>query len=208
MGKRTFVLLHLIFALGLVSLVGLFPRTGNASGTTASPMPPTTTITPAAQEVYTGNIIYIGGSRGTATGTFTLTIDSYTPDNEVLRLTTILKDGKQNALLDAIDKRKLGRFQIDSNIGQDINAVWVSRGEEGERKVTALAQRWIGFFEARRGSRSLDYPFMYIDLYTDESGKGEGSLIPAAKVRYIGDRTIEVENFAIYPARLTNIRRR
>jgi hypothetical protein len=197
--KKTLLLAPLMLALGSVSLVGLFPQSGNASNT------PSATI---AEEVYTGNLVYVGGSRGTVTGTFTMRITSYTPDDEVLRLTRLLQDSKQDALLDVIGNRKLGTIQIGTNIGQDINAVWVSTGEEGERKITALSKRWVGFFERRRGTRSIDYPFTYVELFVDERGRGDGGLIPAAKVRALGDKTIEVENFGIYPARLTNIKRR
>ena len=197
--KKTLLLGPLMLALGAVSLVGLFPQSGNASNT------PSATI---AEEVYTGNLVYVGGSRGTVTGTFMMRINSYTPDDEVLRLTRLLQDSKQDALLDVIGNRKLGTIQIGTNIGQDINAVWVSTGEEGERKITALSKRWVGFFERRRGTRSIDYPFTYVELFVDERGRGDGGLIPAAKVRALGDKTIEVENFGIYPARLTNIKRR
>ncbi len=199
MTKKTFLFTHLAIALCLVSLIGIIPQVSTASSKVAIPV--------AASETYTGNIIYYGGTRGSGTTTFTLTIDNWTSDEDVLRVTGALKDGGQDALVKAIGKQKRGRFQIASNIGQDINAVWISTSEEGERKITALAERWIGFFEARRGSRSLDYPFMYLELFIDERGRGEGSLIPAGKVRYIGDRTIEVENFGIYPARLVNVKR-
>jgi hypothetical protein len=199
MKRKIALLTHLMLALISVSLVGLFPPAGNASGN-----PSVTT----AKEVYTGNLIYVGTSRGAVTAVFTLTIDSYTPDNEVVRLTSDLKEGKQDGLLKAIDNEKRGKIQINSGIGQDINVVWVSVDEEGERRITALSKRWIGTFEARRSTRSLDYPFTYIELFIDEKGKGDGALIPAAKVRAIGDKTIEVENFGIYPARLTNVRRR
>ncbi|MBI3652195.1 MAG: hypothetical protein HY231_14335 [Acidobacteria bacterium] len=162
----------------------------------------------ALKEVYTGNLIYIGGSHGVISTTFTLTIDSYTPDSEVVRLTNALKSGGQDALLKAIGNEKRGTIQVNSSLGQDINAVWISTDGEGERKITALSKRWIGTFEARRGTRSLDYPFTYIEVFMDDKGKGDGGMIPAAKVRAIGDKTVEVENFGIYPARLLNITRR
>jgi len=60
--------------------------------------------------------------------------------------------------------------------------------------------------EARRGARSLDYPFTYIELFMDRNGKGEGELIPAARVRATGAKSWEIENFGVYPARLTNVR--
>ncbi|HMY76967.1 MAG TPA: hypothetical protein PLQ88_34425, partial [Blastocatellia bacterium] len=88
-----------------------------------------------------------------------------------------------------------------------INAVWVSEEEEG-RKINILSERWLGFGELRRGARSVDYPLTYIELFIDEKGKGEGSMIPAARVRLKKGKTLEVENFGIYPARLIGVRRR
>jgi hypothetical protein len=199
MRKRPILFAYLFLAFGAVSIVGLFPQSGNARANAS---------VPAFKEVYTGNLVYLGGNRGAITTTFTLTIDRYTPDADVVRLTRVLADGKQDALMNAIEHEKLGTLQINNGLGQDVNAVWVSTGEEGERRITALSKRWVGVFEARRGTRSLDYPFTYIELFIDEKGKGEGGMIPAAKVRAIGDKTIEVENFATYPARLTNVRLR
>jgi hypothetical protein len=144
--------------------------------------------------VYRGNITFIGGPRGAITDFFTLTIESYTPDE---------RDG----LLKAVGKDKRGRMQIGSGLSRDINEVWVAATEEG-RKITVLSERWIGFGELRRGARSVDYPFTYIELYVEDDGKVEGSLIPAARVRFKRDKTIEIENFGIYPARLTNIKQR
>jgi hypothetical protein len=161
----------------------------------------------ARKEVYRGNITYIGGPRGAVTDFFTLTIESYTTDERVQNLLDILKRDGQDGLLKAVGKDKKGTIQIGSRLARDINEVWVAPTEEG-RKITVLAERWLGFGELRRGARSVDYPFMYIELYVEDDGKTEGSLIPAARVRFKRDKTIEVENFGIYPARLVNIKRR
>jgi hypothetical protein len=161
----------------------------------------------ARKEVYRGNITYIGGRRGAVTDFFTLTIESYTPDERVQNLLDILKRDGQDGLLKAVGKDKKGTIQIGSRLARDINEVWIAQTEEG-RKITVLAERWLEFGELRRGARSVDYPFTYIELYVEDDGKAEGSLIPAARVRYKRDKTIEVENFGIYPARLVNIKRR
>src|SRR5215510_5834311 len=186
---------YLRFALFCVALIILCSQPLNAQGR------------PARKEVYRGNITYIGGSRGAVTDFFTLTIDSYTSDEQVQNLLDILKRGGQDPLLKAVGKDKKGTIQIGSRLARDINEVWVAPTEEG-RKITVLAERWLGFGELRRGARSVDYPFMYIELYVEDEGKAEGSLIPAARVRFKRDKTIEIENFLIYPARLTNIKRR
>jgi len=161
-----------------------------------------------ARQVYTGTISYLGGRNGAAVTTFTLTIDSFNTDAEVQSLADALKNGGQDALLRATSKEKKGSIRIGTGLARDVSAAWASEGPEGERKITALSERWVGFSEARRGARSLDYPFTFIELYMDTNGKGEGGLIPAAKVQFKGGKNWEVENFGIYPARLTNVRLR
>jgi hypothetical protein len=160
------------------------------------------------REVYTGNIIYFVRRGGSTVTTFRLTLDSYTPEAEVGRLAESLKNGGQDALLKAITKEKKGTFQVGTQLARDVNAAWVSQGPEGERKITAVSERWIGISETRRGTRSLDYPFTFIELFIEADGKGEGGLIPAAKLQVRDAKTWEVENFGIYPARLTNVRQR
>lgn len=159
------------------------------------------------RDVYRGNITYIGGPRGAVTDFFTLTINRATPQAEVTRLLDMLKSDGQDRFWDAVSKEKCGTIQIGNNLSRDLNAVWVTQTENG-RKISAIAERWMGFGELRRGARSVDYPFTYIELYVEEDGGVEGELFPAARVRSKGQNTIEVENFGIYPARLVNIKQR
>ena len=172
----------------------------------------------AFKEVYTGNLIYFDGTFGPASGLrnagrsgsgivfFTLTVNSYTPENEVTRMLNALQQDGQDGLLKVLDKDKRGTLQIGTSIARDVQAIWVTRTEEG-RKISALSERWQGFGELRRGARSVDYPLTYIEIFIEEDGgKGEGSLIPAARVRSKGSNNIEIENFGIYPARLGNIK--
>ena len=159
----------------------------------------------ANREVYRGNIFYLGGQRGSNADFFTMTVDSFTPDSEVEQLLSALKSGGQDGLKRALGDRKRGTVQIGNRLSRDIQAVWVTQTDEG-RKIYALSERWLGFAEVRRGARSVDYPFTFIELYVEDDGKGEGSLIPAAQVRAKKGMTLEVENFGIYPARITNLK--
>jgi len=175
-------------------------------------------MSPAFKDVYTGTLTYFNGTFGPTFGLrrggrsgigsefFTLTVTSYTPESEVSRLLNALQKDGQNGLLKALGSEKRGTLQIGSRLGRDIQAVWVTRTEQG-RKISALSERWQGFGELRRGARSLDYPLTYIEIFIEEDGgEGAGSLIPAARVRSKGGNNIEIENFGIYPARLTNIK--
>lgn len=197
MNKRSLHLTPILLPLACLSLLLLCPQSIGAQQRRAAER--------GGKQVYRGNIVYIGGRFGTVTDFFTLTIDNYTPDDEVLAFTNILKDDGQNGLWRKLDKQRRGTIQIGNNLSRDLNAVWITQTEEG-RKISALAERWLGFAELRRGARSLDYPFTYVELWVEDDGDVEGSLFPAARVRSKGDRTLEIENFGIYPARLTNLK--
>lgn len=172
----------------------------------------------APKEVYTGNMIYFDGTFGPSSGlrsnsrsgsgieTFTLTVSNYTPDSEVTQMLSALQQGGQDGLMKVLGKEKRGTLQIGTRLARDVQAVWVTKTDEG-RKISALSERWLGVGELRRGARSVDYPLTYIEIFIEEDGgNGEGSLIPAARVRSKGGNNIEIENFGIYPARLTNIK--
>ena len=66
----------------------------------------------------------------------------------------------------------------------------------------------MNLYELRYGTRSQDYPFSYIEMFIDGNGKGEGTFIPAAKIYFDkkNGNQLDVENFGIYPARLTGVR--
>jgi hypothetical protein len=194
-----------LIVISCVLLIGMRPQPSNAQDKSSGR---------SGKEVFTGNVIFFDGtfgpgfgrgSRGTNVDTFTLTVQSYTPDNEVQSMLSALQSDKQDGLLRLLRKEKRGTIQIGTRLGRDVQAVWMTQTEEG-RKVYALSERWMGFGELRRGARSTDYPFTYLEIYVEEDNKGEGSLIPAARVRSKGGNNIEVENFGIYPARLTNVK--
>jgi hypothetical protein len=80
--------------------------------------------------------------------------------------------------------------------------------ENGETKVTVIFERNLRFSELRYGTRSSDYRFGYAELFMRPDGKGEGTLISAAKIRLREGDTWEVEDFGTFPARLMGLRAR
>lgn len=157
-------------------------------------------------ETFTGTVIGIGGPlAGRSTG-FTLTVDKVTSEQDIGRYLGALIEGGQDAVMNRIKDQKVGRFSITGQVGRDVNVVRVRRTETG-RRITLLFERWLNLFEARYGTRSQDYPFTYVEIHVDAQGKGEGTLIPAARVRFDKEeQSVEIENFGIYPARLAGVR--
>ena len=83
-----------------------------------------------------------------------------------------------------------------------------------ERNAFRPFERWLNFTEIRGGYRSIDYPFGYLELLIDpETGKGDGTFIEAAQIRWKRDKkldqyVVEIENFGTFPARLMGISQR
>ena len=106
-----------------------------------------------------------------------------------------------------IDDNDLGRLSLGGSVGVPLNAVLIDR-DGNDTRIRAVFARWIGFGELRRGAQSVDYPFGYIDLRIDRNGRGEGTFIPAARIRFRDANTIDVEDFGTFPGRLLSVRMR
>lgn len=162
---------------------------------------------------FTGTVLShdSGVSARSVTNLFTLNVKGFTSDEQAERYLDILKDKNQDRLLDAITDQDLGRFSIGTSVGVPINVVRESM-VDGKRRIFIVFQRWTQFAELRYGYRSLDYPFGVIELFIDErTGKGEGTYIAAAKIRWDFDKDkklhqVEIQNFATFPARLLNVK--
>ena len=157
-------------------------------------------------ERITGMFVSMSGRTSGRTRQFTVTINRYTPPNQVRELNEALANGGQDQLLKAMSKMDAGRVQIGTGIGVRANAVIVDPWNDGGRRITVLYERWLQIAELRYGTRSQDYPIGYAEIYLDRNGRGEGTLIPAARVRLKGGNTWEVEDFGTFPARLLGLR--
>lgn len=94
----------------------------------------------------------------------------------------------------------------EGQVGRDLNFILETQTENG-RKITILFERWLQMFELRYGTRSQDYPFAYLELFINDNGKGEGSLIGLAKVSFDkkNPNNLDIENFGTYPAKLMGV---
>ncbi len=111
-------------------------------------------------------------------------------------------------MADAPGKREFyyGRIQIGTGVGVRANAIIADPWGDGGTKLTVLYERNLSFAELRYGSRSQDYRVGYAEIFLDREGKGQGTLIAAAKVRLRDGNTWEVEDFGVYPSRLMGLR--
>jgi hypothetical protein len=154
----------------------------------------------------TGTIVGVGGRFGGRSLPFTLTVDRFTSDSDMQALNTALQSG-QDELLKTLSGQHAGRIAIGNNAGITANAIINTSQGEGGSKLTVIFERNIQFFELRRGTRSADYRFGYMEIYLDRNGRnGQGMFIPAARIRLRDGDTWEVEDFGEFPARLMGVR--
>lgn len=153
----------------------------------------------------TGTVIGISGRLAGRSRPFTLHVNRYASADDAERLNAALRSGGQDELMNVLSKLDAGRISVGTGVGVTANVVIASPAAEGRTKLTVLFQRNINFFELRAGTRSSDYRFGYAEIYLDGRGRGEGTFIPAAKVRLQGDTWV-VEDFGEFPARLMGLR--
>lgn len=166
-----------------------------------------------ARETIQGTVLSFGSGLNTRsrTANFSLTIEGTTSDALAQRYLGLLQEGGQDTVLKEISDQTLGRFSVGSNVGVPVNVVREST-VDGKRRIFVVFERWMQFAELRGGYRSVDYPFGVIEIFIDpKTGKGEGTYIAAAKVRWVKDKKtneyqVEIENFATYPARLLGVK--
>jgi hypothetical protein len=155
-----------------------------------------------------GTVYAIASGRrvGNWSGPFRLIVNRYTTAGEVRELNDALQQDGQDGLLKALSKMDAGRVQIGTTVGVPANAIIADPWGEGGTKLTVFYERNLRISELRYGSRSQDYRIGYAEIFLDRNGKGEGTFIPAARVRLRDGNNWEVEDFGVFPARLMGLR--
>jgi len=158
------------------------------------------------KEVYTGSVVAVAGQFGGASRPFTLEVTGYTPNDEAQQEFEILRTQGQDDFMKAISHKKLGSFSLDGQVGRDLRFVQETRTEKG-RRITIVFERWLRMFEVQYGTRSQDYPFTYIELFVNDDGKGEGSVVGLAKLSFDkkNPSTLDIENYGTYAAKLIGV---
>jgi len=143
-----------------------------------------------ATEVYLGKAVgrggmanFIEGDLGDTPIGFTLELTGYTSEQEVDRLTQILKTNGQEALLQALDTENLGYFRLNGQPQRPVILAQQSH-DESSRTITVLCKRWLNTFDEGFEERAADFPFAFIEISSDRNGNGEGSMFTAASVKF------------------------
>ena len=162
----------------------------------------------SSNQRISGTAVGIGGRLGGRSRLFNLIVNHYTAPGQVRELNDALRRGGDHELLRALSGMDAGRIEIGSGVGVRANAIIADQWGDGGTKLTVFYERNINFYELRYGSRSQDYRIGYAEIFLDRNGRGQGTLIPAARVRLKDGNTWEVEDFGVFPAKLMGLRSR
>jgi hypothetical protein len=120
---------------------------------------------------------------------------------------TLFKKG-QDALLEALrDMRPVGRISTPGSIGWDLRYAEQRTLPDGARELILATDRPMSFWEITNRPRSSQYPFTWVQFRISRDGTGQGKVAVAARITgEEADDLIEVEDFALQPVRLENIK--
>lgn len=158
-------------------------------------------------EHFTASFIDINTGRA---GPVQMSVTRWTTETERTAFQQALFKKGQNELLETLrDGRSVGRIYTPGRIGYDLRYAESKPLPDGGREIILATDRPMSFWEIRNAPRSTQYPFTWVQFKVDKDGKGEGKLAVAARITgEEADQLIEVEDFALYPVRLQNIRAR
>ena len=152
--------------------------------------------------------VNLNSNARTRAGTLDITIERWSTPEEAARLRDILSEKGSEALLEALQKVKprAGSIQRTGQLGWDVQFAQQVVASNGSRRIIIATDRPLSFFEAANQTRSADYAFTLAEIRLTPDGKGEGKLVPAAKINYDKEtNTLEIENYNTEPTRLTQV---
>ncbi len=173
---------------------------------------PTTTAARQTREEFaaTGYMPTIAGSAmvgAGATAEITISIDSYSSDDEARAMAAAFSNGQHKALRKALEKASVkGRIAFASRNGYFELKLLRSRKTANGRQIFGLGERTISFLDAYYSGRSHleEFGILQLDL-TNNNGteEGTGALIHKARIKTLASDSLVLDDHGIEPVRLT-----
>lgn len=155
---------------------------------------------------YEGRMAALSGPGAGGTAYMTFHVDRYATDSEVQALAQILGEQGEEALLKSITALDPGGWiKVGNGLRYNFRVVRAMQTPEGQMLV-GITDRPIQFGEVVRGTRSRQYTFGWVQILFDENGKGEGGLIPTAKIEFDEENRLVVESFGLQPYKILAVK--
>jgi len=144
---------------------------------------------------YSAVWVVTGGTAGGSSVSINIHIDRYNTDQDIRTYADILSTNGPAGLRRALEKEDVGQFSPVGRVGTPLSiARKLKKGDKTIIRVVTL--RNLSFAELRNSGRSVDYPYTMLELVLGKDGKGTGTAIGAAKIRFDRKKNIyEIESF-------------
>lgn len=164
---------------------------------------------PAPEFYHATAVDTTGVTGGSSLFELEITVDRYSTIAESEAFQTAYQKRKQEGLVDAMQKApRVGAFRVPGNLSYELRYAIHFPGRDNRRRIILVTDRPVGFLEASQRPRSLDYPFLVIELRVDASGVGEGQIMYPAAVGFERANQISIEELLDRPIQLTKVRQR
>ena len=160
---------------------------------------------PRPIEKFTAFAASLGTGR---TSVVEVVVYRWSTDEEREKLLTTLQEFGRDKLVDELQKIRppVGYMRTPSSVAYDLYYARNNPAADGSRHVILATNRRVSFSEVAKNARSLQYQVTLIELHIDPNGKGEGKLVPAAKITWDNSRkAIEIENYSALPVDLLEV---
>jgi hypothetical protein len=158
------------------------------------------------KERFTGTLVLTTTRASGSNTQATFNIDGYTSDEEIQTYAEALKEGGHDALRKAIEKIEMGSLVPQGYTRAVINIARSIQTDEG-RVINLVIARRINWMEAYYNTRSRDYDFSIIQLQLDEEGKGTGTMIVGARLKFNENNELVIEQYGTTPLRILNVKK-
>jgi hypothetical protein len=156
-------------------------------------------------EKFTAFAASLGTGR---TAVVEIVVYRWSTDEERERLLTTLQEFGRDKMVDELQKIRppVGYVRTPNSVAYDLYYARDNPTADGGRHVILATNRRVSFREVAKNARSLQYQVTLIELHIDRNGKGEGKLVPAAKITWDNSRkAIEIENYSALPVDLLEV---
>jgi hypothetical protein len=154
---------------------------------------------------YRGRIAALSGPAAGATAFLVFHVDRFATDAEVQVLAQALGEGGEEALLKVVSGTEPGGWlKVGDGLRYHLRVIRAMDTPEG-RMLIGITDRPIQFGEIARNRRSAQYTFGWVQILFDSDGKGEGAMIPTAKIDFNEEGVLEVESFYTQPYKILKV---
>lgn len=148
------------------------------------------------------------GARPASAGILDIAIERWTTDAEHAKVAAVLIEKGPDGLMSVMqDLPRAGYIRTATSLGWQVHYAREVRLSDGSRRIIIATDRPMNFWELWNRPQSADYQYMFAEVRLGADGRGQGNLVPVARIDYDeGTKTIVVENYASLPVRLSDVR--